>query len=185
MADTAKRLIIRQTTPTPYRTTIEVIDPDSGEVLFSKREDDIKAAFAAGEMFATAELTVVRDITEEGGEMRSVCLGDEVVCGGWRNKRYRKRGGKKSYVKIYPERINELPNKMALAVIRLAPFVRVDGYLNGPSNKRRAKKAEDLFAIWGLSSSAGYEMLAALRERSLIVKDDGGFNLDKKLMGRG
>lgn len=185
MADTAKRLIIRQTTPTPYRTTIEVIDPDSGEILFSKREDDIKAAFAAGEMFATAELTVVRDITEYGGEMRSVRIGDEVVCGGWNNKQIRRRGGKKSYVKIFPDKFNELPDKMALALIRLAPFVRVDGYLNGPSNKRRANKAEDLFAIWGLAPSAGYEMLAALKERQIIVKDDGGFSLDKKTIGRG
>lgn len=175
-------VIIRYSTPAPYRKLIEVIDSETGDILLSKREDDISGAFAAGEKFATAELTIVRDISDVG-EVRTVRYGEDIICGGWKDRGTRRRGGNKSYVKLYPSRLNDLSDRLKLALVKLTPYVRVDGYINNSRGKRKALKSEEIFAIWGVSHSTGYEMLSQLG--GVIEKTDEGFRLDKKLIGRG
>ncbi|MEG1660901.1 MAG: hypothetical protein RR332_00155 [Clostridiales bacterium] len=125
--------------------------------MFTKTEDDIDLAFAAGENYATAELTIIRNVADNGAEFRAAYSSSDYILGGWlgRHKGIRKRGGRKSYVKLYPAKIIDMPDNMAVALLRLSPYVRADGYLSNGNGKRKAKNISEIFSLLRVSKTRG------------------------------
>lgn len=178
---------IRTRVPRPWKKIIEVIDCTTGEVLLAKADDDIDNAFASGETICRKELTIRRDVNENGAEFRQVYGdGGQDYCQGWVKplRRARIRGGAKSYTKIYPDKFNLLTDKQQLALFKLSGFVKTDGLI-ADNGKRRAATVEQIFGAWGVANSSGYKMLGELKTLGVIRKEDGGYFINKDFMGRG
>ena len=56
----------------PYCRIINVLDLETGEILLSKTEGDVQAAFANGYNACAAEVVISRQMAETGGEYRIV-----------------------------------------------------------------------------------------------------------------
>ena len=178
-----KRVILRCREPAPYRRIFEVFDEETGELILQKWEDDIGAAFAAGERLAHGELTVLRDQGENGAFCYSVTAPSGFTVSGWTadRKTPRKRGGRKNYMKLHAEKAQELDDETALALFRLANNINAKGVIVD-SKRYRPLSADGIGALLGLQRSRTFAKLRKLRDAGVLMVEDGKYIVNKQFL---
>lgn len=179
-----KKVYIKKISPTPYISVIEVIDAETGEVLISKREDDVAQALAHGKI-AYAQMEIRDNRTEDGRLCRTAATKDGFILSTWQKgiKTSPKRGGKKSYVKVQPKML-ELDKVMQQALLALALYICTSGKLS-EGNRRRPLSSEAIFTLWGCSRTKGYALLRQLKQAGAIIKHEGAYFVSREYMSRG
>ena len=180
------RIITERDYDRPWRCTIYIHDAETGELLLTKSKDNVAEAIKHGD-WARAE--AVFDVDERGDGVKLFTAreadGDYGI-GTYGDKRPpRKKGGKKSYAKIYPNEFNTLEDRERLALLAVAPFIMPDGSL-----KRKWGKTMDADAVAdalanGKSRATGWRILKTLREKGVIFDDEGTVKIHRKFIGRG
>ena len=175
----------------PYCRIINVLDLETGEILLSQTEGDVQAAFANGYNACAAEVVISRQMAETGGEYRIVTdrmQTERVYCQGWYGNHtggQKKRvGGKKSYIKFYPDKMGGLPNPVLLAALRLAPYVNTQGCLK-PRGRHNPLDVDTISCLLSIDKKRCYRLLQEMRSFGLITKLDGAYYLNKDYIGRG
>lgn len=180
-----KRLVyINTCAPGPYCTLTQVIDAITGEILLEQRQDDVEHALNSGTNIAYTQAMVKRETTTDGNICLSVSTPDGFILSHWNSgKKKSRRGGRKSYVKLYPACL-ELAPPQQNCLIRLSPYLAVNGKLMD-QKARRPLSAAKIFTIWECSRSQGYRLLQTLNKKGIITKCDGAFYLNRKYLARG
>ena len=183
--------IFVETKINPYCRIINVLDQETGEILLSKTDGDVQAAFANGYNACATEVVISREMAETGREYRIVTdrtQAESVYCQGWygihTGGQKKRVGGKKSYLKFYPDKMGELPNTVLLAALRLAPYANTQGCLK-PRGRHNPLNAEAIANLLSLDKKRCYRLLQEMRTLGLISKLDGAYYLNKDFIGRG
>lgn len=180
------RIITERDYERPWHCTVYVHDAETGELLLTKSKDNVAMAIAHGD-WARAE--AVFDVDERGDGVKLFTArevdGDYGIGTYGEKKPPRKRGGKKSYVRFYPEEFNTLPDRERLALLAVASFIMPDGSL-----KRRWGKTMDAEAVAdalaeGKSRATGWRILKTLRDKGVIYDEEGVVKIHRKFIGRG
>lgn len=179
-----KRVYIKKFSPAPYVSVIEVIDVETGEVLISKREDDVAQALAHGKI-AYAQMEVRDTYTEDGRLCRTAATKDGFILSVWQRgaKQPPKRGGKRSYVKVQSKML-KLDKAMQQALLALGLYICTSGKLSD-SSRRRPLSSEAIFSLWGCSKTKGYALLRQLKQAGAIIKHEGAYFVSREYMSRG
>lgn len=171
----------------PWRKTIYVFDADSGELLLTKSQDNIAEALKHGS-WARAEAVFDIKEREDGIQLFTAREADGDFCiGTYGEKRpQRKRGGKKSYTKLFGDEFLKLEDKEQLALLATVPFLMPDGTLRR-KKKDRPLGATDVAAILAKDRGRtyGFQMLKSLKEKGVIYDEDGALKVHRKFIGRG
>ena len=180
------RIITERNNPRPWHNTVYIKDAETGEILFSIPKDNVAEAIKNGD-WARAE--AVFDVTERSDGVKLFTVremhGDYGI-GTYGDKRPpRKRGGKKSYVKLYPNEILELNEREQLALLAVVPFLMPDGSLKKKWGKTMGATEVALLLARDGSERTGWSILKTLREKGVIYDDDGIPKLHRKFIGRG
>lgn len=184
------QVILVETPIHPYCKILNVIDVENGEVLLSKTEGDVQAAFANGYSACQAEVIISRERNQNGAEyreVRGVGQGSPLYCKGWMGAAANSKGrvgGKKSYVKTYCDRVLDLPDQLIVPLLKLGRYVNVEGKLVD-SSRRRALKAKDFEQIWGVKHSRCFDYIRSLKDYQVLVSQAGAYYLNKDYIGRG
>lgn len=190
--DSPYNVVFLEVETTPYCRNIKVVDIDTGVVLAENIIGDYKEAFANGYNACAGEFVVTREQNENGFEYRTVTdpVKETIFCGGWaeegRHKKVggRKRGGKKSYVKLHPEKLAELSDSMLVRAIRLSGNISTNGNLVNPKNRRKLG-VEELANIWGVEKRRAFDILGGLKEAGVIESIDDHYRINSEFLGRG
>lgn len=168
----------------PYASVVEVIDAETGEVLISKRDDDVMQALAHGKI-AYAQMEIRDTYTEDGCLCRTAAAKDGFILSVWQKgaKAPRKRGGKRSYVKVHSKML-KLDKAMQQALLALGLYICTSGKLSD-SSRRRPLSAEAIFSLWGCSRTKGYALLRQLKQAGAIIKHEGAYFVSREYMSRG
>ena len=108
------RGILVQVFLTPYCVRKNVVDIESGEIVLSKLEGDLQAAFENGYNTCPVEVVVSREVSDNGTEYRYIHdLNNEEITylQGWysgHKKHKRTRGGKTTLHLVNYKKVNQL-----------------------------------------------------------------------------
>ena len=184
------QVILVETPIHPYCKILNVIDIETGEVLLSKTEGNVQAAFANGYNACQAEVIISREINQYGAEyreVRGIGQGEPLYCKGWMGasaNSKRRLGGKRSYVKTYCDRVLSLPDNLILPLLKLSQYVNVEGKLVD-SSRRRPLKAADFGQIWCVKHSRCFDYIQSLKGARVLISQAGAYYLNKDYIGRG
>lgn len=177
------RVILRRREPAPYRRIVEVIDEETGEVLLQTWEDDVGAAFAAGERVTHGTFTILRDKGENGAFCYSLTDPYGLILSGWTadKKTPRKRGGRKNYMKLHAEKAQELDDETALALFRLANNINAKGVIVD-GKRHRPLSADGIGDLLGVKRSQAFAKLRKLRNAGVLTVEDGKYIVNKQFL---
>lgn len=168
-----------------FSTIYRVLDIETGEVLFEREEENINKAFSGGLETVSGYMTVRRQIMADGRECRTVECNGDILCVGWNKPlKTRKRGGKKSYVKLYPDKIATLKDEVINGLIKLAPFIMPDGTLKDRKRRRYLSKTQALAAL-GFGRDKNRRLWQAMIDSGVLFIADGIIHIDREYLARG
>lgn len=167
-----------------FSTIYRVVDIDTGEVVFEREEDDANKLFTNGFEASKAYVTIRRQRLNDGRECTSVEQNGEIICVAWDKPYKRRRGGKKSYVKVYPDVILGLKEEVTIALLRLSPYIMVDGTLKDIKRRRYLSKSQALAAL-GYGRDKAQRIWREMIDGEILTYADHIIRLNRQYIARG
>jgi len=184
------RVVFIRRETTPYCGNILAVDLDTGVVLVDKPIGDFEGAFTNGYSACVGEVVISREESPNGAEYRTASdlNNGSPCCNGWmggsKPQGTRKRGGKKSYIKLHPEKLAELPDSLLANTVRLSGYINVGGDIINPKN-RRSLDLDDLAKIWGVENRRAYVIIGKLKDSGVMENTEKGYRINRDYLGRG
>jgi len=178
----------------------QVIDVDNGEmvaVVWHNRPDN--GIFPAGVNVTTAQAIFTREETpdkqSEYIHVRDADIEHEYY-GFWNKKnesknppKKRSTGNKKSYVKLFSEKLTELDDKLSLRdmgfLVKIVPLIDWDsGALVGIRSKEKLT-IDDIAAIFGEKKRNTYRLVNPLIDAGVMFKKGQHYYINRAYMAKG
>ena len=168
-----------------FSTIYRVLDIETGEVLYEREEENANKAFDSGLNATSAYVTIRRQVMDDGRECKTVEQNGEIICVSW-NKPFkvRKRGGEKSYVKLYPEAMSCLKDEVISGLVKLTPFIMPDGTLKDRKRRRYLTKQQALAAL-GFGRDKGRRIWQSMVDSGAVQYADSIIRIDRQYLARG
>lgn len=172
---------------TPMSRFFEMVDIDTGEVIWEFRQDDLENAIKEG--FETLEgfYSLHYQTMPSGAKHCFVVdqFSKKYVDAGWLKpeKKEYKRGGRKTRVTIDMDKIAPLPKEERMAVVDLAAYIRKDGSL-GTKGGRKVSERMAINILNG-GDSCGYDIWNSLKDKGIVKIEDGKIFINNKYVFRG
>ena len=160
------------------------IDIESGEVLYERFESNKEKCLGSGYDYIGNMVLTVQELPN-GWKCKTVTDKDEVVCVEWvppNDKR--RRGGKKSYIKLNPANITILPDLLISSVVKLSPYIMTNGVLKDAKRRRNLTK-DAVFSIWGFGRDKNAKIWKELVDKQVLVVAGKEIKLNRDFLARG
>lgn len=168
------------------RSVHRVIDKLTGEVIFEREEDNLKNAIDSGLSSFSSNIVIRKQETPHGAAC--YCIEDDdsgLQLVAWKKEsKMRARGGKKSYVKFYPDNLLSLSDELICTIVKLAPYIKTSGLMTDKKRRRRLSK-KAIIASWGVGINKGDKLWKELRTSGIITENEHGFSLSRWYLSRG
>lgn len=172
--------------PSDFCVIYRATNTKTGEIVFERVEDNLGKALSAGLSEIDARVTIKKQETKYGAECYSISTpGGEIHLVGWKaGGRPPKRGGKKSYVKLNPDTVSSLPDELLAPLVKLAPYIKVNGLLTDKKRRRRLSK-NAVLSIWGYGINKGARIWGLMVDAGILYEQEEGFYLNRIYLSRG
>lgn len=159
------------------------VDITTGEVVFERWEDKIDSTLDTRNSWQ-GNAVVRRQLLDNGSQCWTVEMEGTILFTGWKKKAPRKRGGRKSYVKLMPEEIGKLKDEQICALTRLAPYIMPDGSLKDEKRRRHLPK-NAVVKAFGYGKDKNRRIWQELMDAEILEVKDKVVYLNKNYLSRG